>query len=79
MTDRPTVSAAMARAEAAHAKILSHEELCAERYRAIFDGLGDLKAKSDSHSKLLWGVLLSIAGFLAVTMVAVVLKAVGLA
>lgn len=59
----------------AYAKIESHEELCAERYRAIFETLGDLKAKGDNHSKLLMGVLLSIAGFTVVTLLAVMLHA----
>jgi hypothetical protein len=68
MMERQTVAGAFA-------KIENHEALCAERYRAIFEGLGDLRAKSESHSKLLWGVLLSIAGFLAVTLVAVMLHA----
>jgi Flp pilus assembly protein TadB len=79
MTERPTVAGAMARADSAHQKIEDHEDLCAERYRAINTTLGDLKSASGDQSKLLWGIVLSIAGFTAVTLVAVVLHALRLA
>ena len=59
----------------AYAKIESHEEICALRYTQIFETLGELKANAANQSKLLWGVLLSVAGFVAVTLVAIVLHA----
>lgn len=59
----------------AYAKIDNHEEVCAERYARIFETLGDLKAKGENHSRLLWGLLLSVAGFTVVTLIAVMLHA----
>jgi hypothetical protein len=58
--------------EGAYRKIESHEEICAIRYEGINASLVKLE-------KLIWSVLLSIAGFLAVTLVAVVLHALKLA
>jgi len=47
---RPTISDAMTSAAAAHAKIDSHEEICAERYKMI----NDAQAKSyDVQNKIL--------------------------
>lgn len=59
----------------AYAKIESHEELCAERYARIFESLGDLKDNAGKQSTLLWGVLLSVAGFTVITLIAVMLHA----
>lgn len=68
MSPPPTISTAMARADAAHAKIESHEELCAERYGNIHSALNDLK-------KLVWGVILGVAAFGLATLVGVLLRA----
>lgn len=68
MPDRQTVASAYAHAEAAHAKLDGHEKLCAERYGNIHDSLGELK-------KLVLGVILGVAGFALVTLVAVILRA----
>lgn len=62
----------------AYAKIEGHEELCAERYAVIAQTLDDLKGDSREQHKLLWSILLSVAGFMAVTLVAIVLNAVKL-
>ena len=48
----------------AYAKIDSHEDLCAERYRAINEPLGDLK----SGAKWIIGLLVALVGWFAVQM-----------
>ena len=58
----------------AYAKIISHEDLCALRYAEIAEKLGDLKTDAKSQHTLLWSILLSFAGFMAVTLVAIVLN-----
>lgn len=77
--ERPSVAEAYARAESAHDRIKDHEELCAERYRGILSAITDLKDEAKGQRGLLWGILLSVAGFTLVTLVAVVLKKTGLA
>jgi len=62
----------------AYAKIEGHEELCAERYAEIGQTLGDLKADARDQHKLLWSILLSVAGAMAATLGTIVLKAVKL-
>jgi hypothetical protein len=59
----------------AYAKIEGHEELCAERYAVIASTLGELKGDAREHHKLLWSILLSFAGFMAVTLVTILLNA----
>lgn len=78
MTERPSIAGAMARADSAHQKIDSHEELCAERYKNILDGMGDLKNGLIAQRTLLQGILLGIAGFAVTTLVAVALFKIGL-
>jgi len=78
VTERTTASQAYAHAEAAHAKMTAHEDLCASRYEVIAQTLAELKADSKDQRKLLFGLLLSVAGGAIVTLVAVVLKAANL-
>jgi hypothetical protein len=78
MTERPTAAVALAVAENAHAKIDSHEAVCAERYSAIFEKLGDLKADNAAHKNLLQGILLAVSGTAIVLLVTVVLFKTGL-
>lgn len=59
----------------AYAKIESHEDLCALRYAEIAETLRALKDDAKEQHKLLWSILLSVAGFMAVTLVAIVLNA----
>jgi uncharacterized protein YbcC (UPF0753/DUF2309 family) len=66
MTDRSSGAGAMARANSAHEKIESHEELCAERYSTIHSTLADLKADSRTQSRLVVGVLLALLGWMGV-------------
>jgi hypothetical protein len=75
----PTAAGAMARADSAHEKIEAHEDLCAERYRAINTTLGELKADVSGQYKLLWGIVLSVGGCAIVTLLAILLHAVKLA
>lgn len=72
MTERPTATGAMARAESAHQKIEDHEKLCAERY-------GNINSTLDELKKLVWGVILGVAGFALMTLLAVMLHALKLA
>jgi hypothetical protein len=58
MADRQTVSGAFA-------KIESHEELCAERYRAINDTLGELKTGVRGHGRAAWGIALALVAWMA--------------
>lgn len=53
----------------------AHEELCAERYQTIAAALKDLKDDSKDKTKLLWGVLLSVAGASLLALLAIFLKA----
>ncbi len=71
MDEQPTIMGAYRRIE-------GHEELCAERYDRINTTLTSLAEGQSAQSKLLWGVLLSIAGFLGAVLVAVVLHALNL-
>ena len=59
MAERKTV-------EGAYAKIESHEDLCAERYRTIHETLGDMKADAKTQNKLIIGVLLALVGWMGV-------------
>lgn len=52
----------------------AHEELCAERYEGIRKILSELKDDSKDHRKLLWGLLLSVAGGAVITLLAVILR-----
>jgi hypothetical protein len=82
-TSRPTAGEAIAKAEAAHAKIEAHEDICAIRYSQIHNSLQDIKdavkAIGDSQSKSapkaetdrLWGVLWGLAGSLIVLLLGV--------
>lgn len=56
----------------------AHEELCAERYEGIRQILAELKSDSKDQHKLLWGVLLAVAGVSVTVLVAIVLKAANL-
>lgn len=73
-----TVEQAIAHADAAHAKLSAHEDLCAQRYGSISDSLVELRSDIKDQQKLIWGLLLSVAGFAVVTLVAVLLKKGGL-
>lgn len=66
MEERTSASRAMARADSAHAKIESHEDLCAERYRTIEAVLGELKEGARTQSRLVVGVLLALLGWMGV-------------
>lgn len=57
----------------AYAKIESHEELCAERYRAIFEGIGDLKEDISGHKKLIG----QVGWWLVTTLITIVIALVG--
>lgn len=59
----------------AFAKIEGHEELCAERYASIHATLGEMKGDASDMRKLLWAILVSVAGFALITLVAIVLHA----
>lgn len=59
MEDRQTVAGA-------YAKIESHEDLCSERYRAIHETLGEMKADSKTQSRLVVGVLLSLLAWMGI-------------
>ena len=48
---RLTVGEAMAKAEAAHAKMSAHEDLCSLRYGHINEALKDLKDAVSNHGK----------------------------
>ena len=72
---RPTVADAMAKAEAVNERVSSHEDICAVRYGQISDILVELKSDIKDQHKLLWGVLLGVAGFVAAVLVAIVLHA----
>ena len=50
----------------AYAKIEAHEDLCAERYRAINETLGDLKSGQQNHSKAAWGIVLALLAWMGV-------------
>lgn len=75
---QPTLARVMARADEAHAKIASHEELCAERYAGIHSTLGELKEAANRQSALLWGIILSVAGATLLILITVVVHAAGL-
>ncbi|MCR5876988.1 hypothetical protein [Phenylobacterium sp. J367] len=66
MTERPSAASALARADSAHQKIESHEELCAERYRAINDTLGELKSGATWQNRWLLGLLIALVGWMGV-------------
>lgn len=72
MTERQTVAGA-------YARISEHERECALRYQTLASTLTDIKSDAREHRTLLWGILLSVLGFVAVTLVAIILKAVHLA
>lgn len=59
MTEKQTVAGA-------YAKIDAHEELCAERYKAIHGAIGDLKLGARWIIGLLSTVALSLIGWLAI-------------
>jgi uncharacterized protein YbcC (UPF0753/DUF2309 family) len=66
MTDRSSGAGAMARANSALARIESHEDLCAERYKSIHETLSELKSDSRTQSRLVVGVLLALLGWMGV-------------
>ena len=78
MTERPTIAGAVALAESAHAKINSHEELCAERYATIAGTLSELKADSKDQRQLIITTLAAVAGSALLLLVSVVLFKSGL-
>lgn len=57
--DRQTISGA-------YQKIEAHEDLCAIRYAAINDTLGELKASAKQHERAAWGVVLALLAWMAV-------------
>jgi predicted transglutaminase-like cysteine proteinase len=66
-----TAAEAMARADAAHVKIESHEDLCAERYAHIHTSVAGVKQTVDTVLKVLawggstvFGLLILVLGFL---------------
>lgn len=59
----------------AFAKISSHEDLCAVRYAEIAEKLADLKTDAKAQHTLLWSILMSVAGFMALTLVTILLNA----
>ena len=63
---RKTLSGAHDKAESALAKIEAHEDVCAERYKAIAEGMGDLKTAVKSHQKIAWGIMVALVGWMAV-------------
>lgn len=79
MSNRVTAAEAKARADSAHEKIDSHEDICAERYASIHTSLAELKDDFRGQGRLLIGILLSIAGFGIVSLVAIILHALKLA
>jgi hypothetical protein len=78
MSERPTAAVALAVAENAHAKIDTHEEICALRYTQIFEKLGELKADNASQKALLQTILLFVTGSALTLLVSVVLFKSGL-
>lgn len=78
MTERPTAAVALAVAENAHAKIDSHEAVCAERYANIAATLTALKLDNAAQKNLLQGILLSVAGSAVLLLATVVLFRSGL-
>jgi hypothetical protein len=63
----------------AYTKIGEHERECALRYVTLAETLRDMKLEAKEQRTLLWGILLSVLGFVAVTLIAIILKAVHLA
>lgn len=59
MVERRTV-------EGAYDKLEAHEDLCAERYRAIHETLGDMKSDAKTQNRLIVGVLLALVGWMGV-------------
>lgn len=47
-------------------KIEAHEDLCAERYKAINDTLKDLKGSAKQHERAAWGIVLALVAWLGV-------------
>jgi hypothetical protein len=78
MSERPTAAVALAVAENAHAKIDSHEELCAYRYKTIEEVLKELKADNAAQKALLQTILLFVTGSTLTLLVSVVLFKSGL-
>lgn len=68
MSERQTVAGA-------YAKLNEHERECANRYSSLNKTLDEIKADAKEHKALLWGILLAISGGLAVTLIAIVLRA----
>lgn len=50
----------------AYAKIEAHEDICALRYKAINDTLGELKATAKSHVRAAWGIVIALLGWMAI-------------
>lgn len=71
---RPTAADAMVRADAAHAKLDAHEDLCAQRYGTISDILVEVKSDLKDQRKLMWGVILSVAGTAILALLGILLK-----
>ncbi len=68
MSDRKTVVGAYEVANDALQRISSHEELCAERYRRIDEGLGRLDVAITGHRKIALGVM-GAAGITALSLI----------
>lgn len=78
MTERPTIAGAVALAESAHAKIDSHEAICAERYSTIANTLADLKSDSKDQRRLIITTLAGVAGSSVLLLISVILFKSGL-
>jgi len=61
MSERQTVAGA-------YDKIESHEQLCAERYRAINEGMGDMKGTLNKVVWLAVSCLIALVGWMGVQM-----------
>lgn len=59
MSERQTVAGA-------YQKIEAHEDICAVRYESINKTLDELKADVKGSRNVVWGVLISLLGFMAV-------------
>lgn len=58
MSERQTVAGA-------YAKIDAHEDICAVRYKAIEDGLSDVKSEVKRHGAAAWVIAVALLGWLA--------------
>jgi hypothetical protein len=66
MSERPTAAVALAVAENAHAKIDTHEEICAIRYEALNSSIDELKGAMTNQGRVAWGIMIAICAWMAV-------------